>query len=423
MSLNRIARIFRLGALLFLGCGLVLAIGIGCASMQRRTLKAMNDIRDKDVLVFLPGYKGSALENVDGRLVWLSAMNAIFNRRSLALDPTGQLGLPGAMPLKPVGLLEDVAVFPWFYTYHIYDQWLAKFEDFHYKHELVQFPYDWRRDNMETAQAFTQFIKELRAKGPRSISIVGHSMGGLVLAYFLRYGVQNPEHAVDTWEGARLIDRVVIMGSPFRGAPTILRDMQDGITTGLNTSLMQADAVASFPSSYQLLPMFGDDLLLTADLAPNGVDWRDLETWKREGWGLLGTAKESNRAAREKFVGQCLNRAKLLMDRLHAPPSNGPIPIPLLNVRGGGHPSLKHLVFLGGRRFSDLPEDAREARRAEVASRIFEEGDSTVMLQSSGLPEAYVSSTTKQVIVKAEHGSIFLSDEAHAAAEEFLKPR
>jgi hypothetical protein len=63
-----------------------------------------------------------------------------------------------------------------------------------------QFDYDWRRDNVENAQRLKQFIDDKRDYVQAEIrsrygieqeihfDVVAHSMGGLLLRYFLRYG-------------------------------------------------------------------------------------------------------------------------------------------------------------------------------------------------------------------------------------------
>src|SRR5439155_1691717 len=82
------------------------------------------------------------------------------------------------------------------------------------------------------------------------------------------YGVQSPDEAKETWDGASHMDAVVLTGVPFRGSMTIFRNMQYGRHFGLNTTLLDQEAVASFPASYFVLPTAEGDLLLTPRLEP-----------------------------------------------------------------------------------------------------------------------------------------------------------
>ncbi|MEO1086770.1 MAG: hypothetical protein AAFY88_21260, partial [Acidobacteriota bacterium] len=103
-----------------------------------------------------------------------------------------------------------------------------------------QFDYDWRRSNVENARRFQSFLEERRAevsaererrfgvKNPDvRFDVIAHSMGGLLLRYFLRYGDRPLPEGDDvptlTWAGARHIDRAVFVAPPNAGAVDALR--------------------------------------------------------------------------------------------------------------------------------------------------------------------------------------------------------
>ena len=83
------------------------------------------------------------------------------------------------------------------------------------------YAYDWRRDLVESARGLALRLEGLaRAmEDPAArFHIVGHSMGGLVARYYLRYG--SAELAADapvTWAGARRIASVVLAATPNGG--------------------------------------------------------------------------------------------------------------------------------------------------------------------------------------------------------------
>src|SRR5437763_5269249 len=56
------------------------------------------------------------------------------------------------------------------------------------------FPYDWRRDNVETAQLLSEKIARLKEKLHRPdlrFNLLAHSMGGLIARYYLMYGARD----------------------------------------------------------------------------------------------------------------------------------------------------------------------------------------------------------------------------------------
>ena len=102
-------------------------------------------------------------------------------------------------------------------------------------------------------------------RGKKDISIVAHSMGGLIVSYYLRYGTQDIESAVENWKGAEDLQRVVLAGVPFLGVMNSFRNMNFGVTVGWNSSLLSSEAYASFPASYYTLPVADSDELFTPE--------------------------------------------------------------------------------------------------------------------------------------------------------------
>ena len=133
-----------------------------------------------------------------------------------------------------------------------------------------QFGYDWRLDNVENAKRLNPFIEEKRAyiieeykkRGIRrdevKFDIVAHSMGGLLTRYFLRYGGEDlPEDGTVpevTWEGARYVDKVILIGTPNAGAVESIETLVKGRDIGLFLPKYEPAIIGTFPSLYQQLP-------------------------------------------------------------------------------------------------------------------------------------------------------------------------
>jgi phospholipase A1 len=118
---------------------------------------------------------------------------------------------------------------------------------------LVPFPYDWRRDLFDIAAALAVRIEET-APATERISLVGHSMGGLIARLLL----ESPD-----WrnrDSFRKIDQFVAIAVPHLGAPLALGRIL-GVDSALGISGEDFAWLASreeFPSAYQLLPAPGD---------------------------------------------------------------------------------------------------------------------------------------------------------------------
>lgn len=140
---------------------------------------------------------------------------------------------------------------------------------------VFPFSYDWRQP-VETAEvALAEFIEEVieRTKllrhyhdagygaAPR-VSLVGHSMGGLVVAgYVARFG------------GAR-VDRVATLATPYQGSFEAVIKITTG-TANLGASppsSREREAARATPSLYQLLPSFARGLKVAPGLPESLFD-------------------------------------------------------------------------------------------------------------------------------------------------------
>jgi len=165
-----------------------------------------------------------------------------------------------------------------------------------------QFDYDFRRSNAENAARLDDFIrekegylqKEYRKRGiargkPIKFDIVAHSMGGLLVRYFLRYGRSAlPEDGslpAITWTGAEKVERVILVGPPNAGSAETLERLTRGINFPFVADYPPA-LLGTFPSSYELLPRLRHRILLEGGTGSTAIDPLDVTEWERHGWGL-----------------------------------------------------------------------------------------------------------------------------------------
>ena len=422
----------------------VLATGAGWVvthafSSRRRRIFDPRLIRNGrrlgDVLtpvVVVPGIMGSGLCRPDGTRVWLNLRNAIghFN-----------LSLPLTLPLRdsrddldPGNLLVGTdARMPRMFGFTEYYDLLEILEAAGFRvagsasaaHPVYHvFTYDWRRDLVEAARRLHDMLERLaeeRGEPDGRFNVVGHSMGGLVARYYLRYGTAEPADGQPvTWAGARRIRNLIIVATPSSGAIHSLEALLYGSRVGISYTTLAAPVIASMPSVYQLLPARGVVSLVDHKLDPLEADILDSATWRRFGWGPFASSAlrrlsgftEQEAAAYEPFLDAVLSRATALHRALDRVPDT-PCPTRVLLVGGDCLPTLSRAV---------VPEKEGlpprfDPRNRKEADAMFEAGDGRVTrysLMASHAPAAAadpeqcgIPEASQIVIGSADHHGIY----------------
>lgn len=131
----------------------------------------------------------------------------------------------------------------------------------------VDFPYDWRRNNILTAKKLADLIASEVANGATEISLVCHSMGGLVARLVIESGKYNAEPWFDK------IKLFTALATPHLGAPLALArifglDSSSGIS---GSDFAKLARNREYPSGYQLIPAPGEAAIWSTnstDIAP-----------------------------------------------------------------------------------------------------------------------------------------------------------
>lgn len=420
-----------------LGVALFVVLLIGCSSEPRPDLGAIYDEAGKNLganrnpVIVIPGILGSKLEDptiatpVWGAFTYGAAdPDTVAGARLVALPMT--MGVPldqlvdNVAPTTVLDSVElDVALLVRGLEIDAYAQIIKTLAAGAYRDETIllatqgpvnqeghftcfQYAYDWRRDIAEQAvvlhnrvleaqQAAQQAAQEgLGLDAPPRVDIVAHSMGGLVLRYYLRYGTAElpadgslPEL---TWAGAERVESAIIIGTPSAGSVLSLKQLVEGVNyVGLITPTYRPAVLGSMPSIYQLLPRVRHKRVVEKQ-SGEAIDLMDPAVWKRYGWGLCDPKDAKTRrwlmpeakddaerdAIAYEHLSKCLARADQLfraLDEPADPPAH-----------------LRMILFAG-----DVEETADvievDARTGRLSIRSTAPGDGTVTRASALMDE------------------------------------
>ena len=239
------------------------------------------------------------------------------------------------------------------------------------------YTYDWRRDLVESARGLALRLEGLAREtgdpGAR-FHLVGHSMGGLVVRYYLRYGAAEAGPGAPTWAGARRAASVLLAATPNGGSIPALGAVLNGERVGLSHTTLAASVVSRMPSIYQLLPPAGTRPLVDPEGRPLDVDLHDPATWERFGWGPFAPASDDRLAPERAFLAAALESARAFHAAL-ARPAEAPCPVPVHLLGGDCLLTLARAVVGEGPPGSPPRLEARTRREQDV---LYEAGDGRV---------------------------------------------
>jgi pimeloyl-ACP methyl ester carboxylesterase len=381
--------------------------GVGAALVERRNRRRFVDPRlikwpreGLTPVVVVPGIMGSGLQRPDGTRVWLSWGNAVGSHA---------LTLPCVLPLcdskdelLPSGLLGAESLLPRLFGFTEYADLLELLQGAGFRGAGVHmtgkpsyhiFSYDWRRDLVESARRLEERLDQLAdslGEPDARFNIIGHSMGGLVARYYLRYGGADPRDGMPvTWAGARRIKNLVLVAVPNGGSIGALDAIFHGNRVGLSTTTLAASVVAGMPAIYELLPPAAALSFVNHRGEPVALDLHDPETWRRHEWSAFGAFGRQRLDAvtaerQQRFAEAALVRARAFHAALNRRPDTA-CPVRVLTLGGDCLPTLARAV---------LPERAGQLPRFNPlnpaeAEAMYEAGDGRVtrasVLASFGL--------------------------------------
>jgi hypothetical protein len=268
------------------------------------------------VVVLVPGVTGSVLRDASGAMRWGRGID-------LLRPHDGGYGLarplvPGVVaPLEPLAVIETIRVMG-VVRKPIYGPLLEGLEAIGYRRgdlhspqpsdTLFPFAWDWRASHAEGAAKLASAldaVRRARNEAVLSVALVCQSSAAHLCRYFAKYGGASLEEVEAG--AARHPDRIdvssiVLVGSSNGGSLRILRELDRGRRyVALVGRRWQPETLFTFPSLFEDLPVYRDDLFVGGDGEPLEVDLFDAASWSRYGWSAFGKAAR-RRLAREQAL-------------------------------------------------------------------------------------------------------------------------
>lgn len=217
------------------------------------------------LLVFIPGFMGSRLRDLDtNEIVWLDFSTIPLNPLEWGawLDRVFEkMRFPNDR-LVPDGIIQDVLFLPPLVKQEQYSRLLRLLgDDFKYAVDppagtqadriAFTFAYDWRQNNRISGKQLGDAVRAWHAQYPgHQIWLMGHSNGGIIARWF-----------VEKEGGKDLVDRLILLASPWDGAAKGLYALLNGVDTFLrwgfdpaNIGARTREVLRTFPNIYSLLP-------------------------------------------------------------------------------------------------------------------------------------------------------------------------
>jgi len=180
---------------------------------------------------------------------------------------------------------------------------------------IIGFGYDWRRDIASEARRLHEVVEaaskeRLRRTGNPRVDIVAHSMGTLLVRWYLQYGTAAvPEDGSLpelTWAGAEHVERVLLVGPPNLGEAAALELLHHGAQAHHLLPTYPPAVLATFPSGFELMPRPWDHRVVWSD-NQEPVDLYDVALWEELGWGAF---RDDQDEALRALLPECKTRSE-----------------------------------------------------------------------------------------------------------------
>ncbi|MFN0277390.1 MAG: esterase/lipase family protein [Pyrinomonadaceae bacterium] len=265
---------------------------------------------ERNPVIIIPGFSGTEMVDAGGKTIWFSIKRGKTD--DLRLPLVSKVLARNRDTLRPKDVIRsvDIRFLPDIEVYQpLIDALKAKgyseaqWDNPKAGNVFYVFPYDWRRDNVESAHLLMRRMAAVRkaVRNPRlKFDILAHSMGGLIARYAAMYGMAdlladgvkpNPN-----WSGAAYMNKVLMFGTPNQGSFNAFEALLKGSPIIADRKLplvddLRPEDIFATPSIFQLLPHPSVARFFDENLKPINLDLYNADTWIKFGWGALADPK------------------------------------------------------------------------------------------------------------------------------------
>lgn len=276
-------------ALILLLCGIfALLVLVGCVkhtegyqSVKLSDNIPVNSSSARNPVIIIHGLFGAELLLPDGEKIWGKFSNQrIADKKILSLLASDKLK-PGSILTHSEVTPGNITVYR-FKNYFLLINALRKFG--YAEQDIIPFAYDWRRSVPENAVEFHKFLQAKSRLFPPEcrFDIIAHSMGGLIMRYYLQYGTQKLTAKVipgtaDT--EYKKISKVFIFGTPNCGYADTVAELCSGLAFVPASLKYPPHLLLNFKSYFCMFPAY--DNAVIDKTSGKAVDVYAPEFWEK----------------------------------------------------------------------------------------------------------------------------------------------
>lgn len=158
------------------------------------------------------------------------------------------------------------------------------------------FGYDWRKSNMDSGVKLKEYVSKLKDKlNVDSFNFITHSMGALVLSsYFKLIGEEEIKN---------IVNKVIFTVPPFLGSAEATFNLVIGKSRLFNSSDDFRKIARTFPSIYELLPVYQGAYLFEDSKRQDGLNFFDYSTY----WQQIPNPSRKDTISKQKLISDRLS--------------------------------------------------------------------------------------------------------------------
>jgi len=303
-------------------------------------------------------------------------------------------------------------------------------------YSLFTFNYDWRMDLPYNAAKLFDFITKIRKYLKEKylefygiedynvqFDIMGHSMGGLLARYFLRFGAQDlPEDGSIpelNWKGSEYVDKLIIIGTPNAGYLDTCLELVNGLQIAKHTPIYPPAVIGTFPTYYQMMPLLSTkSVVYSNDINGDPVDIFDIQVWKDLKWGLANPNQYKILQKILPDVKSAFQRKKIALDHLEKCLKRAKQFTGAMRIYGDNPRDVSKYLFVGNAEVGTNRKASvdRKTGKLEVIEK--EVGDGKILTASALMDERDGKEWEPFLISPIEWRTVIHLDDTHMGLTE-----